>query len=99
VGCEIRITENAKADFLALDARWRSAVKRALAVHLSHQPTAVSKSRIKELKGVRKPQYRLRLAEIRIFYDVGEAAVTVLAIVPTSHADEWLKRQGVPADD
>jgi len=99
VACEVRITENAKADFLALDARWRSAVKRALAVHLSHRPTAVSRSRIKKLKGVRKPQYRLRVEEIRVFYDVGDEAVTVLAIVPKSRAEEWLNRYGVPADD
>ena len=67
---EIRITENAKADYRVLSARWRSAVKQALELHLRHEPEKVSRSRIKRLRGIRKPQYRLRVEEIRVFYDV-----------------------------
>jgi mRNA-degrading endonuclease RelE of RelBE toxin-antitoxin system len=91
---EIRITEYARADFLALDARWRSKVKRALEVHLRHEPTKVSRSRIKRLRGVRKPQYRLRVEEIRVFYDIGNDFVAVHGIAPKSQAEEWLSRYG-----
>lgn len=96
---EIRITENAKSDYRALDARWRSAVKQALEVHLRHEPEKVSRSRIKKLRGIRKPQYRLRVEEIRVFYDIAGEAVSVLAIVPKSRAAQWLAKHGVAEDD
>ncbi|NJL28720.1 MAG: type II toxin-antitoxin system RelE/ParE family toxin [Thermoanaerobaculia bacterium] len=92
---EIYLTEDAKADYLALDARWRSAVKKALEAHLRHRPEATSKSRIKRLRGLRKPQFRLRVDEIRVFYDIGDDdVVTVLAIVPKSRAESWLSYHG-----
>jgi hypothetical protein len=36
----------------------------------------------------------LRVDEIRIFYDVVEATVEVLAIIPKSKAAEWLEEMG-----
>jgi mRNA-degrading endonuclease RelE of RelBE toxin-antitoxin system len=51
-----------------------------------------SKSRIKRLRGIRRPRYRLRIGDIRVFYDVTDKAVEVLAIVPKSQAAAWLKR-------
>ena len=96
---EIRISENAKTDYRALDARWRSVLKNALEVHLRHEPEKVSRSGIKRLRGIRKPQYRLRVGEIRVFYDVADDGVNVLAIVPKSRAAQWLARHGVTEDD
>jgi mRNA-degrading endonuclease RelE of RelBE toxin-antitoxin system len=49
-------------------------------------------SRIKRLRGIRRPQYRLRVGEVRVFYDVSEPTVEILAIVPKSEADSWLAR-------
>ena len=37
---------------------------------------------------------RLRLGEVRVYYDVRESTVEVLAVVPKSEAAEWLKREG-----
>jgi mRNA-degrading endonuclease RelE of RelBE toxin-antitoxin system len=55
----------------------------------------VSKSRIKRLRGLSHPQYRLRVGDdIRVFYDVAEKAVQVLAIVLKSEADAWLAKHG-----
>jgi len=54
----------------------------------------MSKSRIKKLRGMSRPQYRLRVDEIRIFYDVAETTVQVLAIIPKSKAAEWLEEMG-----
>ena len=34
------------------------------------------------------------MGDIRVFYDVGEVKVQVLAIVPKAHAQEWLERWG-----
>ena len=93
---EIRVTENAREDFLALDARWRSTLKIAMETHLRHEPAKVSKSRIKRLGGLRQPQYRLRVDDIRVFYDIHGDHVDVLGIVPKSRADEWLARYSKP---
>jgi mRNA-degrading endonuclease RelE of RelBE toxin-antitoxin system len=42
------------------------------------------------LRGLLRPQYRLRLGEVRVFYDVSGATVEVLAIVAKSEAEPWL---------
>jgi hypothetical protein len=36
------------------------------------------------------------VSEIRVFYDVHEEEVEVLAIVPKPEAAAWLEEQGVP---
>jgi hypothetical protein len=42
-----------------------------------------------------RPQYRLRVDdEFRVFYDVTDDAVEVLAIVLKSETDQWLERHG-----
>jgi mRNA-degrading endonuclease RelE of RelBE toxin-antitoxin system len=60
--------------------------------HLRHEPTKISRSRIKRLRGLLKPQYRLRLDDLRVFYDVEGRVVSVLAILPKSQAADWLAR-------
>ena len=74
----------------------RTGVATALAVHLTHEPTKVSKSRIKRLRGLSQPQYRLRVGDIRVFYDVTETQVQVLAIVTKAEAQSWLNEEGTP---
>lgn len=64
--------------------------------YLRHEPTKTSRSRIKRLRGIRRPQYRLRVEDVRVFYDVTEEAVEVLAIVAKSKAAVWLERYGEP---
>jgi mRNA-degrading endonuclease RelE of RelBE toxin-antitoxin system len=83
----------------ALPARHRAEVRDALETHLRHEPTRVSKSRIKRLRGMAKPQYRLRVGETRVFYDVTDEAVEVLAIVAKRQAQAWLAEQGTPEPD
>jgi hypothetical protein len=36
----------------------------------------------------------LRVEEIRVFYDIVEATVEVLAVIPKSQAIEWLEEIG-----
>ena len=62
--------------------------------HLPHDPTAESKSRIKRLRDLRKPQYRLRVDDLRVFYDVEMDEVIVHGIVEKTHADDWLQETG-----
>ncbi len=85
----------AVADLASLQANVRAAVRDAVEEHLRYQPTRVSKSRIKRLRGLSRPQYRLRVgADIRVFYDVSEETVEILAIVAKSEADSWLAKHG-----
>ena len=66
----------------------------ALEKHLRYEPTKTSRSRIKRLRGIRRSQYRLLVEGIRVFYDVTDEAVEVLAVVPKSKAAAWLQRYG-----
>jgi mRNA interferase RelE/StbE len=87
-------TREAREDYRDLPARIRAQVRDAINRHLLHEPTQVSRNRIKRPRGTRRPQYRLRVDDVRVFYDVREGAVEVLAIVEKSEASEWLKRIG-----
>jgi len=59
----------------------------------------VSKSRIKRLRGLRRPQYRLQVGEIRVFYDVSPSRVEILAIISKAQASKWLGTQGVEHEE
>jgi mRNA interferase RelE/StbE len=71
-------------------------VRDTLERHLRHEPTRVSKSRIKRLRGLSQPQYRLRVGEVRVFHDVTAEAVEVVAIVTKAEAARWLAEHGTP---
>jgi mRNA interferase RelE/StbE len=92
----IVLAVEAVEDFKGLKANVRADVRSALEAHLRHEPTKLSRSRIKRLRSLRKPQYRLRVGEVRIFYDVTETTVEVLAIVTRSEAESWLAQFGRP---
>jgi len=91
---EIILAPEAAADFKKLVARERSVIKEAIETHLRHEPQRTSKSRIKKLRGISRPQFRLRVGEFRVFYDVRENSVEVLAIIPKAKAAEWLEQAG-----
>jgi mRNA-degrading endonuclease RelE of RelBE toxin-antitoxin system len=92
---EILLAPEAVDDLQNLKANDRAAVRDAIEQHLRHQPTKASKSRIKRLRGLSRPQYRLRVGdEIRVFYDVTETVVQVLAMVAKSEANAWLAKHG-----
>src|SRR5262245_5058278 len=88
---EILLAPQAVQDLRSLKANVRSAVRDAIEQHLRHEPMKESRSRIKRLKGVRKPQYRLRVGDIRVFYDVSETDVEILAIVSKEGVSKWLE--------
>ncbi len=94
---EIVLAPEAVEDFRRLRANVRADLRAALETHLRHEPKKVSRSRIKRLRGLRQPQYRLRVGEARIFYDVTETTVEVLAIVAKMEADAWLAQFAEPA--
>ena len=91
---EIILAPEAIQDLKRLSARDRSMVRDELETHLRFEPDKLSKSRIKRLRGIRRPQYRLRVGEIRVFYDIVQDVVEVLAIVKKSDATAWLAEMG-----
>jgi len=93
---EIVLAPEAVEDLRRLKANERTAIKEALETHLRHEPTKTSRSRIKRLRGLARPQYRLRVEEVRVFYDVSSSTVEVLAVVAKSEADKWLAQFGSP---
>ena len=90
----ILLAPQALRDLRRLRAHERTAVISAMGKHLMHEPKRTSKSRIKRLRGLAKPEYRLRVGDIRVFYDVGGAEVHVLAIISKADAERWLAEEG-----
>lgn len=86
----IVLAPEAVNDLRRLKANQRAEVRDAIEVHLRHDPEQASRSRIKRLRGLDRPQYRLRAGDVRVFYDVSKNVVEILAIVAKAEADEWL---------
>jgi mRNA interferase RelE/StbE len=84
----------ALADLNKLKATERAKVRDMVRTILGSEPTKITRSRIKRLRGLSKPQYRLRVDDIRIYYDVRGDEVEVLAVIPKSRAEEWLADVG-----
>jgi mRNA interferase RelE/StbE len=92
----IVLAPEAVEDFRRLKSTVRATVRAALETHLRDEPEKMSRSRIKRLRGLSRPQYRLRVGDVRVFYDVADEVVEVLAIVPKSETTSWLAQFGKP---
>ena len=90
---DIVLAPSAVRQLKALRAHIRAEVD-AIERHLRHQPDKTSRSRIKRLRGLTRPQFRLRVGEVRVFYDIEEDQVQVLAIIDKPEAEEWLREEG-----
>lgn len=91
---QIILAPEAVEDLKQLAARERGTIRDLIEVHLRHEPAKVSKSRIKRLRGMRRPQYRLRIGDVRVFYDITKNRVEILAIIEKSEAARWLEKAG-----
>jgi mRNA interferase RelE/StbE len=93
---EILLAPEAVGDLRRLKANIRAETRAAIESHLRHEPRKISRSRIKRLRGLRQPQFRLRVGEVRVFFDVAGGIVEVLAIVVKSETEAWLAQFGSP---
>ena len=91
---EIVLAPEAAEDLDGLKATLRAEVREGMETHLRHKPRKISRSRIKRLRKLSQPQYRLRIGDVRVFYDISEENVEVLAIVLKSEAATWLAKHG-----
>ncbi len=94
MGFEIILAPGAVRDLERLRANLRAEVCDAIERHLRERPTKTSKARIKRLRGVSRPQFRLRVRDVRVFYDVVATEVHILAIVSKEQAESWLRQVG-----
>jgi len=92
---EIELFPEANDDLYSLKANPRAVIQDAIEEHLRHEPGKESKSRIKRLRGLSSPQYRLRVDEYRIYYDITGNTVEVIAVVSKAQSAIWLEREGV----
>jgi mRNA interferase RelE/StbE len=91
---EIVLSPEAHEDYQRLKAHHRAEVRDGLERYLRHEPARTSKSRIRRLRGLARPQFRLRIGDLRVFYDVSDGTVEVLAIVAKADAQSWLELRG-----
>jgi len=89
---EIVLSPAAIEDLRSLKAHRRAAVRDAIETHLRHEARTESRSSMKRLRGISHPQFRLRVDEPRVYYDVSENTVEILGIVFKSEAEAWLER-------
>jgi mRNA-degrading endonuclease RelE of RelBE toxin-antitoxin system len=45
---------------------------------------------------LRQPEYRLRVDDFRVFYDVVEPQVHILAVIAKQLTYDWLEQHGIP---
>jgi mRNA-degrading endonuclease RelE of RelBE toxin-antitoxin system len=91
---EVLFAPEAVQDLKRLDASARVAVLDAIEKYLRYEPARTSRTRIKRLRGLARPQFRLRVGEVRVFHDVSASRVEVLAVVRKADADAWLEEAG-----
>jgi len=76
----IQYADEAAADVRSLRAFDRAKVLEAIELHLTAQPKAVSRNRIKAMEQPFWSQYRLRVDEFRVYYDVDDENETVFVL-------------------
>ena len=78
---DIRMTPEAADQLKELSAFDRKTIQSEIRLHLTHQPTSVS--RIKELDQPAITQFRLRVGEYRVYYnvDLEQEVVTVHYVI------------------
>jgi len=87
---EIILAPEAIRDLRKLWANLRTGVRDAIERRLRHQPTKISRAGVKRLRGVSRPQFRLRVGDIRVLYDVVGTEVHILAVVSKEQGESWL---------
>ena len=87
----VMLKRSAIADLDALRKYDAAQIADAMEKHLQRNPTKESKSRIKRLRGISNPDYRLRIGDYRVFYVVDEVArrVDVLRIMHKDQTREY----------
>jgi len=87
---EIRYSNEAVEQLKRLRAFDRTAILDQIEQVLRVNPTIVSKARIKQLREPAPTQYRLRVGEFRVFYDLEEEAVLIIQVLSKQDSIDYL---------
>ena len=68
--CDIILSPEAIDDLRGLKANVRAVVQDAIETYLRRAPIKTSKSRIKRLRGLSRPRFRLRVREVRFIMKI-----------------------------
>lgn len=92
----IEFAQDVWDDLKSFRKRDQVRILEAIEVHLTQEPMRQSKSRIKRLRPGTRPPFRLRVGNVRVYYDVAEDAqkVIVYGIVAKEHSLAWLASFG-----
>src|SRR4051812_13479736 len=88
----VEIVEGAERDLERIRSFERSEIIKTILNLLTVNPTLESKSRIKRLRPPAPAQYRLRVGEFRVLYDVEDNTVVVLRVVTKTEANAILDK-------
>ena len=90
---DIEFAREAEADLDAIKPFHRNRILDGIESQLTKAPMQTSRSRIKRLRSVESPAYRLRVGEFRVFYDVdvSERTVTILRVLSKEQALLYLE--------
>ena len=92
---EVRLTPTALRQLKKLKRFHAVQIINAMERHLSHEPDRPAGSRIKKLRGEQAATFRMRVGHHRVFYDVDDPVVTVIAVLHKSETAEFY-REGKP---
>ncbi len=87
---EIRYSDEAIGQLKGLRAFDRVAILDQIEEVLSVNPTTESKARVKRLREPAPTQYRLRVGEFRVFYDIVWETVLIIEILSKQQATDYL---------
>jgi mRNA interferase RelE/StbE len=87
---EIRYSDEASAALEKLRKFDATAILSQISDMLAVNPTLESKARVKKLRQPAPAQYRLRVGEFRVFYDVEAQHINVLRILSKLEAIAYL---------
>ena len=90
---EISLKQSAISDMDDLRKYEAAQIANAMEKHLAHEPKKESRSRIRRLRGLTNPDYRLRVGEYRIFYNVDDHArrVDILRVMHKHQTQSYYK--------
>src|SRR5579864_9242063 len=86
---DIQLTSGAKEDLQSLRPFDQKKAVEGLETHLCYEPTKVSRSRIKQMVQPFWCQYRLRIEDFRVYYDVDQEnrKVNIIRILEKGQAE------------
>ena len=87
---EVRFSDRAMSKLKSLRAFERAAVMDRIRTTLTSTPTVTGKSRIKLLRQPAPTQYRLRVDDFRVFYNVEGEVVDVIEVLSKAESLEYL---------